>query len=84
MIKQIYYRNKPKEWPYGKPDFIPSDYKVVTMDELVGWSGTPEKVNLTKLSKLPENKQDIKSHYSMWTKELDTLWNTSLSATNIG
>jgi hypothetical protein len=36
------------------------------------------------LSKLPENKQDIKSHYSMWTKELDTLWNTSLSATNIG
>lgn len=36
------------------------------------------------LSKLPENAQNIKLHYNMWAKELDILWDSSLSVTNIG
>tara|TARA_Y100000361_G_C11142084_1_gene335709 strand:- start:108 stop:1064 length:957 start_codon:yes stop_codon:yes gene_type:complete len=67
----IYYRNKPKEWPYGKPNFNPAEYKVVTMDELVGWAGTPDKVNLNKLAKLPENKGRFPSELRKIALELE-------------
>jgi len=36
------------------------------------------------LSKLPENAQSIKLHYNMWSKELDILWNSTLSISIIG
>jgi len=57
----IFYRNKPLMWPYGEPNFIPSEYKVVTMDELVGWNVNIEKITTKEFRRYAEEeKKDLR------------------------
>lgn len=60
--------------------FEPKKMRFNTEEEL---SDTFTVEYVRSLSKLPENKQDIKSHYNTWAKQLDILWNSTLSVNTI-
>lgn len=94
---KVYHVDNTVKYVQVNITLINQDNESLTKD--VFWILTPEKIlfnteqdlldtftveYVRSLSKLPENAQNIKLHYNMWAKELDTLWDSSLSVTNIG